>query len=128
MKTFDDETLILENFRTIKDREINFFGGLFNCLKIKFLTKSKFISKTWVDSSSKSGLPPDFHNNRFRIMMEVMRVDDCVNVIDGKHVINSFERANTFMKKYGVDNPMKLKSIQKKNKSEFDDNLKLKAP
>lgn len=100
MKTFDDETLILENFRTIKDREINFFGGLFNCLKIKFLTKSKFVSKTWVDSSSKSGLPPDFHNNRFRIMMEVMRVDDCVNVIDGKHVVNSFERANTFMKKY----------------------------
>src|SRR5574344_605067 len=34
---------------------------------------------------------------------------------------------NTFIKKYGVDNPMKLKSIQKKNKSEFDDNLKLKV-
>ena len=38
-RTFDDETLILENFRTIKDREINFFGGLFNCLKIRYFSQ-----------------------------------------------------------------------------------------
>lgn len=30
----------------------------------------------WVDSSSKSAPPPDFYNEKQRLMMEVMRVDD----------------------------------------------------
>ncbi len=109
MRTFDDESFILENYRDISSRDIKFYGRFFHCLRIKWLTKSRLFSKTWTDSSSKSDPPPDFHNDRFGIMMEMMRVDDCVNSIDGKHVANSFEHANKTMKKYaGNDYRKKL--------------------
>ncbi len=99
MKTFDDESFILENYRLTPSSKIKFCGRFFHCLRIKWLTKSWLLSKTWTDSSAKSDPPPDFHNDRFGIMMEIMRVDDCVNLINGKHVVNSFKRANMFMKK-----------------------------
>ena len=99
MKTFDDESLILEFYRSVPSSETIFFGRYFHCLRIKWLTKSGLLSKTWTDSSAKSDPPPDFHNNKFHTMMEMMRVDDCVNTVDGMHVPNSFERANIFMKK-----------------------------
>lgn len=109
MRTFDDESFVLENYRLIPSHKIKFYGRFFHCLRIKLLAKSWLLSKTWTDSSSKSDPPPDFHNDRFGIMMEMMRVDDCVNSIDGKHVANSFEHANKTMKKYaGSDYKKKL--------------------
>jgi hypothetical protein len=30
----------------------------------------------WIDSSSKSAPPPDFYNEKNKIMMDVMRIDD----------------------------------------------------
>ena len=98
MKTFDDESFILENYRLIPARKICYCGPFGACLRIKWLTKSWLLWRTWKDSSAKNDPPPDFHNERFRIMMEVMRVDDCVNTIDDQHVVNSFERSNRFMK------------------------------
>lgn len=32
--------------------------------------------KNWCDSSGKSDLPPDFYSDKYKIMMDVMRIDD----------------------------------------------------
>ncbi len=100
MRTFDDESFIFEYYRIIPNKKIKCFGKFFHCLRIKLLTHSKIFSKSWKNSSAKKDLPPDFHNEKHRVIMEVMRVDDCVNNVDGKHVQNSFEKTNLFMKKH----------------------------
>ena len=66
------------------------------------------------------------HNKTFYNEQEKNRLYNFINIASPSELQQLLAK-NTFMKKYGVDNPMKLKSIQKKNKSEFDDNLKLKA-
>lgn len=104
MKTFNNEQFLLEIYRTIPTYKIQYLGRFFSCLKIELLTKSVFFSKSWIDSSAKDMLPPDFHNNKHKIMMEVMRIDDCVNKINKKHVCSSFERAKMVEKSILGDN------------------------
>lgn len=104
MKTFDDEEFVLNQYRTSFFPPVVYNGRFFHCFRIEKLTKSFLFKKSWINSSSKSSLPPDFHNDKHRIMMDVMRIDDCVNEIDGKHIPNSFERTNRFMKKYYGNN------------------------
>lgn len=112
MKTFDDEDFILENYRLIPFWKIKFFGRLFPCWRILKLTKSRLFQKSWKNSSSKSDLPPDFHNDRHHTMMECMRVDDCINKIKEKHISNSFEKTNKFLKKnLGNDYRQKNKDV-----------------
>lgn len=104
MKTFDNESFILDTYRLVSSNDIIYNGRFCHCNKIKKITKAIKFSKFWIDSSSKNDLPPDFHNERQKIMMEFMRVDDCVNVIEEGKVINSFERTNHFLKKlFGDD-------------------------
>ena len=100
MKTMNDEDFVLYNYRrSTWVNNTKFVGRFFNCLRIIILTKSIFFRKSWINTSSKSDLPPDFHNDRHHIMLEVMRIDDCVNQINGKHVVNSFEREKKAVKK-----------------------------
>ncbi len=98
MKTFDDEGYVLKNYRLIPSRKIKYIGNYFRCYKIEKLTKSILFSKSWINSSSKDVSPPDFHNDRHHIMMEMMRIDDCVNNLNGEHVKNSFERESDILK------------------------------
>ena len=100
MRTFDDESFVLDIYRSIPSSEIICYGRHFHCLWVKWLTKSRVLSNTWIDSSAKNDPPPDFHNNKFHTMMEMMRVDDCVNTIGGIHVANSFERTNNYMREH----------------------------
>ncbi len=83
MHTFDDEKIIIDTYKkAIKNSQIKYIGSFFRCFRIKKLTKSFLFSKSWINSSAKSDMPPDFHNNKHHLMMEVMRVDDCLNKID----------------------------------------------
>lgn len=41
----------------------------------------------WTDSSGKSDPPPDFFSDKFRLMMEIMRIDDH-EFVEGKHKVN----------------------------------------
>ena len=59
------------------------------------LTKCFLFSRSWVDSSSKSDPPPDFYNDKHKIMMDVMRIDDCAS----KKANNSFARESITMEK-----------------------------
>ena len=100
MNTMDDEKEVLNRYRLISSRKIVYVGRFFHCLRVERLTKSFLFSKSWIDSSSNGDLPPDFHNNKHKIMMDIMRIDDCVEKKKGRRVLNSFARTNLFMEKY----------------------------
>lgn len=112
MITLDDEKTILDIYRQIPSNKIQFNGRYFNCMRIKTLTKSIIFSKSWINSSSKDSKPPDFHNNLHHIMLEIMRVDDCLNEINGKHILNSFAITNkNVSKQLGKDYKKRLNGV-----------------
>ena len=109
IKTFDNENSILKDFRNVPSYKIKYIGRFFHCFRVERLIKSVLFSKTWIDTSSKSDIPPDFHNDKHHIMMDIMRIDDCVKKIKRKGVPNSFERANKLIKKFFGDDEERLK-------------------
>ena len=113
LKTMDEESVILERFRMISSFRIKFLGRFFHCLSVERLIKSPLFSKSWVDSSSKSDPPPDFHNDKHHTMMEFMRIDDSTEEIDGRKVNNSFAHERLYMKKHaGYDYKKKLSTCE----------------
>lgn len=104
MKTLDKESELLDRYRSLPNHQIKYIGNFFSCLRVERLTRSFIFKKSWIDSSRKDELPPDYHNDKHHIMMEMMRVDDCVGTLDGKHVPNAFEKENLMLKeKLGND-------------------------
>jgi len=73
--TFDNEDNILANYRDPDNRPLA-FPQSDDIWKIFQSTNDEELWKTWKNSSSKSDLPPDFYNDDFELMMEVMRFDD----------------------------------------------------
>lgn len=73
--TFDNELKILEHFR---DNSYPPLGLPENNDNIKIIhSLYKDINwKSWINNSGKDQLPPDFYNNKEKLMLEVMRVDD----------------------------------------------------
>ena len=68
MKTADNESFILENFRMASTRETLILGNIFNCSKIRFSLVNYFKRKHWIDSSAKSAPPPDFYNDKLEMI------------------------------------------------------------
>jgi len=99
MQTFDDEQYIWDIYKHIPSSRVKYIGNFLSCLRVDLLTKCHIFAKSWKNSSSKSDLPPDFHNNLHQIMMEFMRIDDCVNELDGRKIMNSFQRTSVEVKK-----------------------------
>lgn len=100
MDTLDKESFVLSCYRSVPFYKFHYFGRFLSCLRIALLTKSYLFSKTWFDSSSKKLPPPDFHNEKYGLLLEIMRIDDCSNSLNGISIQNSFERANVKIKKY----------------------------
>ena len=48
--------------------------------------------KQWIDTSAKNELPPDFYNDKLKLMMDVMRIDDHAFVDDNGNVINNHNK------------------------------------
>lgn len=99
MHTMDKEKTIYSYYRMIPSRKIIYFGRFFHCLRIERITKSYLFSRSWIDSSAKNQRTPDFYNDKFHMMMEFMRIDDCIEKINGKKINNSFAKANIGAKK-----------------------------
>lgn len=76
MKTADNESFILENFRTTSKKETLIWGDIFHCSKIRSSLVNYFKRKHWIDSSAKNAPPPDFYNDKLKFMMDIMRIDD----------------------------------------------------
>lgn len=74
MNHFDSESKILEKFRFVKKSES--FPNSPNAKRIFNSIHNKSRWKKWIDASNKSTPPPDYYSDDFKLMMEVMRIDD----------------------------------------------------
>lgn len=103
------ESFIFDFFRLIPSSAIKYNGRFFKCSRIERLLKCPLYKKSWIDSSKTS--KPDYHNDKHHLLTEFMRIDDCVNEINGEHVNNSFERQTKYMEShYGRNYKEYLKS------------------
>lgn len=96
MRMFDDREIdFIENFRILKSEEIAILGNVDKTERIINIINN---SKDWIDSSGKDQLPPDFYNEKERIMMEVMRIDDHGYKKHGKIINPTYRRENEIRK------------------------------
>lgn len=94
MKTFNDEDLIFQSYKSIPSRRIRYVGNYFRCSRVFRLTRWLIYNKSWISNFSKNDPPPDFYNIKHKIMMEVMRIDDSVGDSTKKSESNSFKKTN----------------------------------
>lgn len=89
-KTFDNEDNILSMYRGVTMRPVYIpLNGAVDDIFNK--THSKKMWKSWVSSAGKSDKTPDYYSKRFKLMMEVMRMDDKAyetSIKKGVRVIN----------------------------------------
>lgn len=101
MKTADNESFILENFRTTSKKETLIWGDIFHCSKIRSSLVNYFKRKHWIDSSAKNAPPPDFYNDKLKFMMDIMRIDDNAYVDRKGKVQNPiYKKENELLKRY----------------------------
>lgn len=74
MGYFDDENNIMTFFRHLQNKEISPIGE--KCVEILESIQIDENWSKWKDSSGKADLPPDFYSDEFKLMMDVMRIDD----------------------------------------------------
>lgn len=91
----DKEIDFIEDFRTIPSEKIAVIGNEIEIDKIIYIIRE---AKNWIDSSGKDQLPPDFYNEKEKIMMEVMRVDDHGYKKHGKIINPTYKRENEIRK------------------------------
>ena len=88
--TFDNEKNIISYFRDIKHKVLAYpqsdeISQIFQSISDEKLWQS------WIDSSSKADLPPDFFNPELKFMMEVMMFDDRATIDGRKHATKKRE-------------------------------------
>lgn len=76
MNLFDNENEIIEFFKMGGCEEVLFLNNNISTNKIfKYISKPKHW-KNWICSSGKDEPPPDYYSDKYKLMMEVMRIDD----------------------------------------------------
>ena len=94
MNNFDDENRILELFQGYEGN-VAFLPEI-NEESVDIYEKLHDIDNwsKWIDSSGKKDPPPDFYSDAFRLMMDVMRIDDHA-FVSGNNVINLVNTAES---------------------------------
>ncbi len=111
MNYFDDERKIIDWFQTtvdIKDIICPYFTK--NAIKVFRCIYKPYLWDNWTENCSKSALPPDFYSEKYKLMMEVMRVDDHGHVTENGKFINPTNQRETVLQKeirdkIAVENP-----------------------
>ena len=105
MQTFNDESMILDAFREVKTTEILPLGNFLKCKWIHCALTGAFNRKEWINSSGKNDPPPDFYDNKHKLMMDVMRIDDTTfKNKKGKLVDLTRQKEEKLLKSYLGDN------------------------
>lgn len=91
----DKEIDFIEDFRMLKSEEIFVVGNEYEIEKIINIINN---NSDWIDSSGKDQPPPDFYNEKEKVMMEVMRVDDHGYRKHGKTINPTYRRENEIRK------------------------------
>lgn len=88
MNRYDKEDRIISDFRDLDSSEIGLMPNNSKTRKIYFSLSDENSWKEWTDTSAKNELPPDFYNDKLKLMMDVMRIDDHAYVDEKGRVIN----------------------------------------
>ncbi len=88
MNRYDKEERIINDFQNLKRKEVDMLPLNLKNLKLYKCIHNKKKWSKWIDASAKNELPPDFYNNKLKIMMDVMRIDDHAFVDENGRVIN----------------------------------------
>lgn len=100
MNLLDDERVIVELLQGTRRREICYVMGPSLRARIAFEhIYDHRLWKKWVNSSGKADLPPDFFNDKFGYMMEVMRVDDHAHVNEHGVLVNPTNKRESEIQK-----------------------------
>ena len=76
MKMYDNENDIIEHFQMLSTESICLLTETEEVKTILSSILDEEEWKNWIDSSGKGDPPPDFYNDKLKIMMDVMKVDD----------------------------------------------------
>lgn len=104
MNHFDNEAKIIELLQSIKPRMIDFVNPTREVRKffLSLYREKEFVN--WVNNFGKDVPPPDFYSEKYKYMLEVMRVDDYVigssspNALESKFI----KKADDMRKKNGL--------------------------
>ena len=94
MKTTDNESFILELFNLMPLSKCVINGNSSKCKNVYKLIKKY---KDWIDSSSKKDLPPDFYSDKYKIMMEIMSINDVEYNDDNKTINEQMKRQHELL-------------------------------
>ncbi|MCR5599356.1 MAG: hypothetical protein K6G33_01240 [Ruminococcus sp.] len=72
----DKELDIIEHLQKCTNPEICFPVESSEAIEVLEMIHSKYNWNKWIDSSGKSDPPPDFYSDEYRMMIDVMRVND----------------------------------------------------
>ena len=88
MTIFDDESEIISLFQDIPADKIFIDETLVDLVDCFNSIHDEEKWKDWINSSGKNELPPDFYNDKLKLMMDVMRIDDHAYMDSNGKIIN----------------------------------------
>ena len=91
INNFNDEKNILEHFRRVDTSECGVPEGVRDVF-LKIYDDNNW--NHWIDTSDRSSPPPDFYCDDFKLMMEVMRIDDIGYCVEKKGKIKYVNHEN----------------------------------
>lgn len=114
MNRLDKEERIINEFQLLQSQEVGLFPEN-NQTKRIFKSINNIVSwKQWTDTSAKNDLPPDFYNDKLKIMMDVMRIDDHAFVDENGRVINRHNERESKLVEELISNNEMFKEIAEK--------------
>lgn len=76
MYYLDSEKAVIESFQSVDGTSVYFPVESEKTIEIFETIHNRDKWKLWIESSGKADPPPDFYSDKYKCMMEVMRVDD----------------------------------------------------
>ncbi len=92
MNRYDNENVIIRDFQQIGFFDTILYPSYIKTMRIYRSIHNKRKWAQWTDSSSKKDLPPDFYNDKMKLMMDVMRVDDRTHIDSNGKVVNLWNK------------------------------------
>ncbi len=86
MNRYDKESTIIKDFQSFDHSDVCLLTNGVHRLYNQLHNPKEW--NYWIDNSSKKSLPPDFYNEKLKLMMDVMRVDDHSFINEKGQVIN----------------------------------------
>ena len=99
MNLLDNENKIIEMFQDVRKDNVYITNRNKNLINVFKCIYNKKRWQHWKNSSGKSDLPPDYYSDKFRLMMDVMRIDDHAFVDENGKVYNPHNKRESVLRK-----------------------------